>query len=199
MTQQRMEQTYLRRLFAAAIWIPLTAHLLVFAEPPAQRDGSDQRETKRVQSAQGKRQAAGHPELASVHDRLHALLVKSCPSASLKLSDNTGEIVADYHSRDFQVYTIFKNGKIADQPHSERGPEYDGFLLRVTWQPGEYHGAAEIPQDVRKPYWTTYINAVPVPGKQGYLWIQLSYGARTDREILKTLKAAIGAIVGSSD
>jgi hypothetical protein len=141
-------------------------------------------------------QGEGHrtrpPELSDVYDRVREVCDQLCPSARISDVAADSAVLGEYRTREFQVYTIYKGGQIAELPHQERGPEYDGFLLRVTLQPGQYQGAAVIPQNLRHPYWTTYLNAVSVPDKDEHLHIQLSYGSRTDRELLEQLKVAVG-------
>lgn len=131
-------------------------------------------------------------ELADFDTRLREACRHFCPSAHIRYNDGGRQIVVEYHTRDFQVYTIYKGGKIAELPHRERGPEYDGFLLQVTFQDGLYSGAAVPGQDLRYPYWTTYFTVVESADKKSHLHVQLSYGSRSDRGLLGELKKAIG-------
>lgn len=133
-----------------------------------------------------------HQPLIEVYHRVREVCEQSCPSAKVTYGADEPTILVEYRTRDFQVYAVSKDGKIAESLHPERGPTHDGFLLQVALQPGKYQGAAVIPQDMRRPYWTTYVNAVSLPDKDEHLHIQLSYGSRTDRELLQQLKAAIG-------
>ena len=131
-------------------------------------------------------------ELVDVNSRLREACREFCPAAHVRYNNGDKQIIAEYRSRDFQVYSVFKDGSVAEQLHVERGPKHDGFLLQVTLQPGHYQGAAVILQDIRHPYWTTYLNAIESTDKEWHLHIRLSYGSRTDRELLGHLKEAIG-------
>lgn len=131
-------------------------------------------------------------ELADVDLRLREACRQVCPSARIRYDDGGRQIVVEYSTRDFQVYSVFKDGKIGEQLHVERGPTHVGFLLRVTYQAGQYRGAAVAGQDIRHPYWKTYFTVIESPDAMSHLHVQLSYGSRTDRELLAELKKAIG-------
>lgn len=64
----------------------------------------------------------------------------------------------------------------------------------MSLEDGSYHGAAEIPQDLRRPYWTTFVNAYPVSGGK-YLWLSLSYGSRADKKRMEAVKTCFGPIL----
>lgn len=131
-------------------------------------------------------------ELANVDMRLREACRQCCPSAGIRYNDGGRQIVVEYRTRDFQVYSIFKDGKIAEQLYDQLGPTHVGFLLQVTFQDGLYIGAAVPGQDHRHPYWTTYFTVVESADKKSHLHVRLSYGSRSDRELLGELKKAIG-------
>lgn len=104
-----------------------------------------------------------------------------------------GAYVYRYHTQAFMIHTIHKTGEVSKTAHEQVGPNVDGILLQVTLQDGPYQGAAEIPQDLREPYWTTFLNAYPMAtGK--YLWMQLSYGSRADKKLIEALKTCFGPV-----
>lgn len=131
-------------------------------------------------------------ELVEVDRRLRETCRELCPSARVRYNEEDRQITVEDRTRDFQVYSVFKDGRVAEQLHVECGPKHDGFLLQVTLQPGRYQGAAVIPQDIRHPYWTTYVNAIESLDKTSHLHVRLSYGSRTDRDLLAQLKEALG-------
>jgi hypothetical protein len=75
-----------------------------------------------------------------------------------------GAYVYRHNTQTFKIHTIHKTGEFSTQAHDEEGPNVDGIFLKVTLQDGPYQGSAEIPQDLRGPYWTTFINDYPVSG-----------------------------------
>lgn len=105
-----------------------------------------------------------------------------------------GAYVYRYHTQTFKIHTIYKTGEIAATAHDEEGPNVDGVFLTVSLQDGPYQGAAEIPQDLRRPYWTTFINSYPfATGK--HLWMSLSYGSRSDKKLIEAIKTCFGPVV----
>jgi hypothetical protein len=175
---------------------------LLIADEPQREQGRQAPDQSRRSSIKQSDERDHHQDLVKIKARLQALFQKSCPQATVRYAqDNPDELVAEFQTRNFQVYARSKSGKIADEPHNERGPDYRGFLMRVTaqLQSAKYVGAADIPQDLREPYWTTFINAVDLSGEEGYLWLQLSYGSRTDKKLLATIKEAVGMVRASED
>jgi len=101
-----------------------------------------------------------------------------------------GAYVYRHHTQTFKIHTIYKTGVISETVHDEEGPNVDGMLLKFSLQDGPYRGAAEIPQDLRRSYWTTFINAYPVTtGKN--LWIEMSYGSRADKKLMEAIKTCL--------
>ena len=99
-----------------------------------------------------------------------------------------------YHTLTFKIHTIDKIGNILGTPHDEEGPNVDGILLKVALQDGPYQGAAKTPQDLKKSYWTTFINAYPAANGK-CLWMQLSYGSKTDNKLLEAIKTCLGPVL----
>lgn len=89
-------------------------------------------------------------------------------------------------------------GELAAKPDTETGPNYQGFLLKVGARAGQYRDTSQlvVPQDLHGPYWTTYVNDVPIKGANRYLWVSLSYGVRTDPILLKQIKQLVLAAGG---
>jgi hypothetical protein len=105
-----------------------------------------------------------------------------------------GAYVYRHHTQTFKIHTILKTGEVSEKAHDEEGPNVDGILLDVTLQDGPYQGAAVIPQDLKGPYWTTFINAYQVADGR-YLWLRLSYGSRADKKLMDAIKTCFGPIL----
>jgi len=115
------------------------------------------------------------------------------PAPSITV-DNA-RIVVEYKTRKFIVYGQDKLGRYSATPYEETGPDYDGLLLAVSFQDGRYAGACEIPAELRRPYWTTFGNAYPVFKGEKHLHVNLSYGSRTNRKTLQTVKDLLASMV----
>lgn len=96
-----------------------------------------------------------------------------------------------YQTQKFMVHSISMTGSISEKAHEEQGPGYRGFLMTITQHKGIYQEQALIPQGLKRPYWTTYLNAYPINANSEYIRLNLSYGSRTDRKLLEKIKACI--------
>jgi len=130
-----------------------------------------------------------HPALRKAGTRLEALLWDKYPDARLRATPKG--LYVEFRVRTFQVHGRYLTGEIQPEAHLDLGPEADGFLLGVTLQPDPYQGMAVVPQEYHEPYWTTHLNAVPLPATKEHLYLTLSYGSRTDRELIRKLKEAV--------
>lgn len=104
-----------------------------------------------------------------------------------------GRYVYRYHTQKFKIHAIDKVGTISETTHDEEGPNVDGIFLTVSLQDGPYHGALVIPQDLHRPYWTTFANAYTVADGK-YLWLTLSYGSRADKKLMEAVKTCFEKI-----
>ena len=152
---------------------------LAVAAPPAAPAGID-------------RDGDEYPEvLVTLATRLDDSLHKTCPEATVALED--GYVVARYRTQVFQVHGIDRTGEIDANPHAERGPNVRGFQLRLNLHDGPVVSAAVVPQDSRRVYWTTFIDAAVLPGKDQWARINLDYGSRTDPKLVEQIKAEVAA------
>lgn len=134
-----------------------------------------------------------HPELRRVATRVRELLGEQYPEARLRATPNG--LFVERHVRTFQVYGRSLTGELQPELSPTLGPEADGFLLSVTFQTGPYQGMAVVPQERSESYWTTHLSAAPLPGGN-HLWVVLSYGTRTNREVVRKLQAAVAGEPG---
>jgi hypothetical protein len=95
----------------------------------------------------------------------------------------------------FMIHTIHKTGYISPKPIEVEGPNYDGLLIEASVRMGKYGGQAEIPQELERTYWKTFINAYPVDEGKSHLYLSISYGSRTDKEMIEKIKKCFGPIV----
>jgi len=115
---------------------------------------------------------------------VHGLL----PRVTVRLEGHI--LTAEQRTRTFMVYAVQKTGEIARTPDSTLGPEHDGFLLKTWVGEAGARAADGGPQDLRKPYWTTHLNAYPL-SETTVLSLSLSYGSHADRAVIAKLKEAV--------
>ena len=130
-----------------------------------------------------------HPAYAAIEAELRSFFDAECPEAQLQLEE--GVLIGRYQTQEFMVHNIDKTGHIAEEAHAEEGPNYQGFLLRLTIAEGPYEGAAVLPQVLTEPYWQTYINAFPLESGKYHIFISLSFGMRTEAHIIETLERVV--------
>jgi hypothetical protein len=112
-----------------------------------------------------------------------------------------GELVVEHQVREFSVHTVYRDGRIADKAHLERGPNVQGFRLLARVVPtARYEGPILLsPQGYgsggHSPYWKTDVREVRLPTSNSHLWIVLDMGARVDQELLKKIDDAISEYI----
>lgn len=129
------------------------------------------------------------PALRKVAARVEALLHSQYPEARLRATPDG--LYVECHVRTFQVHGRFLTGETQREAGPELGPEVDGLLLGITLRAGPYQGMAVVPQDHVEPYWTTHLDALPLPASNEHLFLVLSYGSRTDKDLIRKLKEAV--------
>lgn len=124
--------------------------------------------------------------VAALERAITPVVQKYFPDAKVQSEGNT--VVAKHGTMMFSVHNISKTGEISPKVYQEEGPNYRGFLLQISREPGSYQGAAAAPQDLRGPYWTTHFDAVPTEDGSAYWHIRFSYGGRLDPDFQKALR-----------
>lgn len=132
-------------------------------------------------------EAVGHgaPLPEALANTLKAAIQKECPDAKFEVAGDS--FIAKHKTMLFTVHDRLMTGEIRSQTRQQEGPNYKGFLLQVTLQPGRETPQALTPQTIREPYWSTYINNPPTSDGKDHYWVSFSYGGRLDQK----LKAAI--------
>jgi hypothetical protein len=115
--------------------------------------------------------------------RMTEVVRTHCPDATIEATDEG--FLAKSGTMKFTVHGRSKTGEISPKTHQEEGPNFRGFVLRVTLNDGPYRGAAVVPQTLQGPYYPTEISA-PAVGDKHYL-VRFSYGTRLDPEIKKAI------------
>jgi hypothetical protein len=104
-------------------------------------------------------------------------------------------VTLSYRTRKFMVHNTDKLGRHSEKAHETVAPKTDGLIARITIQDGRYSGAAKIPQTLKRPYWSTYVNAYPVAKGKQHLHVNISYGSKTDRETIKKIQAMLDSMI----
>ncbi len=120
-------------------------------------------------------------ELAEIEEELSFEYSKSYP----------GTLYVNYRTRMFMVHGQSKRGEYTEVAHETIGPSYRGFRLRLTLEDAGTINAAQVPQTLRQPYWSTFLDTRLLEGTDQQVFCGLSYGSRVDPELLKRVKKVI--------
>ncbi|MBT3296847.1 MAG: hypothetical protein HN919_18380 [Verrucomicrobia bacterium] len=103
-------------------------------------------------------------------------------------------VTLSYNARTFMVHSSDKQGRRSGEAHRTVGPRHDGLIVRVSVQDGPYAGAAKIPQDLSRPYWTTFVNAYSIAKGTQHLHVNILYGSRTAPGLIKSVKELLNSV-----
>lgn len=131
--------------------------------------------------------------LAEVVTGLTRVSERLMPAASVEKEEQT--VTLSYKPRTYTVHYTDKTGRHSEKAYEVVGPRYDGLIVRVTLQDGRYAGAAVLPQEFRHPYWISFGNAYPISKGKQHLHGSISYGSRTDRKLIKEVKAWLESMI----
>ena len=128
--------------------------------------------------------------LSRVDQSLTHIVQRYFPEAKIERADNS--YIAKNGTMEFTVHNGSKTGEFFPQTGKEEGPNFKGFILDIRVNDGPYQGAAAVPQELKRPYWATYLMAERVPGHDKHFFIGFSYGGRLDAkfkaEVFEALK-----------
>jgi hypothetical protein len=133
--------------------------------------------------------SAAESPLAPLDASLTAIIQRYFPEAQIQRADNS--FTAKHGTMEYTVHARSKTGEVFAQTHKEEGPNFTGFILSIRVNDGPYQGAAVVPQHLKEPYWTTYIQAEPVPNQDKHFFIHFSYGGRLNPEFQKAFYNAL--------
>ncbi len=127
--------------------------------------------------------------IADIARSLTPIIRKYFPAATIEVSST--EYVAKHGTMAFTVHGRGMTGEVSPTTHVTEGPNYEGFMLRIGLHDGPYRGQADIPQRLNEPYWTTFLDAAPVPDRNQHLMTGLSVGNRLNEEFKKAVLKAL--------
>ena len=127
-----------------------------------------------------------------LNENITKIVLKHFPKADIAVND--GNFVAKQGTMVFTVHRRSKTGEVGKKTDQVEGPNYRGFILSISARDGKYHGAAEVPQTLRRPYWQTYIDRPPRKGGKSHYVINFSYGSRLNREFMKAVLEALATV-----
>lgn len=131
------------------------------------------------------------PELVGVAEGLQLTLRELDPPADLRFTNQGTTLVATYLPQTFKIHGTTMSGAIDLEAHDEVGPSYKGFVLQVHLQKLGEINQAVTPQTIRRPYWSTDLDVTPLAGTKHQIYWALSYGSRTDKELLVRLRSKL--------
>ena len=91
----------------------------------------------------------------------------------------------------FTVHGRSMTGEVSRETYEEEGPNYKGFLLRVSLHEGVYSGQAAVPQTLQGPYYPTFIDAAATPDGKKYHSVSFSYGSRLEPKLKQAIMDTI--------
>jgi hypothetical protein len=135
--------------------------------------------------------------LGHIETKLRGALTRLQPAPAFEyLKDYRGSLQVTYLPQTFLIHHHDMTGRIATNALEEAGPSYKGFVLRVDLQPLGEVNQAVIPQTLREPYWRTDLDVTTVGGTTNQIFTVLSYGSRTDKELLQNIRRVLKSVAG---
>lgn len=122
-------------------------------------------------------------------ERLTAVIREKRPDAEFKREENS--FIASHQTMTYTLHSRYKNGAVSEKTYQQEGPNYKGFLLRVTWERGQEASQARTPQTLKGPYFPTYIDKVPAEDGRNSYRISFSYGSRIDEKLKSAILEAL--------
>jgi hypothetical protein len=101
------------------------------------------------------------------------------------------EFTAKYGTMMFTLHNRSMSGEIFPKTHQEEGPNFKGFILRVSMEEGAYNGQGAVPQELRGPYYPTFIDGPLTNDGNNHYWIRFSYGSQLDPKLKQAIFEAI--------
>ena len=116
--------------------------------------------------------APKQPEIDKVYANVYKVLKEYGISAAAQDDYN---LRVTHKTNKFMIHTIHKAGYISPKPVEVEGPNYDGLIVEARVGMGQYAGQAEIPQELKRTYWTTFINAYSIDRGKSHLYLSISF------------------------
>jgi hypothetical protein len=122
------------------------------------------------------------PMLSAVRKLVH----KYYPSATVGLQDET--IHFEFNTRKFMIHNPGRGGSGWQDATEQSGPQPGGIDCDIELRSGAYLGAATVPQEFDKRYFTLYLAAPYSKKMDCHLYIHLKYPERTSQEFLEEFR-----------
>jgi hypothetical protein len=122
-------------------------------------------------------------------EKLTAAIRRHVPEAQVEATDKA--FTAKHGTMAFTIHDRSKTGEVYAATRQEEGPNFRGFMLTVSREPGEYRGAAVTPQTLQGPYFPTYIDSPAIEDGKGHYWIRFSFGSRLDPKLQQAIFEAL--------
>lgn len=114
---------------------------------------------------------------------------KHCPEATIEVTAD--KFLAKHGTMMFIIHNESKTGEFFSQTCQREGPNFKGFILAISLYDGRYEGAASVPQTIRGPYFSTFIDAPAAEEGKKHYQIHFSYGGRLDPALKKAILDSI--------
>lgn len=136
--------------------------------------------------------ATGAQEWDIVESAIAPIFVNLNPKADLSYSEETGVLMALYRARSYKVHRSFKSSGNSEETYDETGPDYRGFVLRVSLEnQGEPSQLGFRRNTFQEEFWKTDTEITPLFGTPKQITWNLSYGSNTDAKLLSELRQAL--------
>jgi hypothetical protein len=128
-------------------------------------------------------------DLKAVEQALKPVLEAIDLRAKVEYRDQS--LIATFLPQTFKIHGRNKSGAFDEQAHDEIGPSVKGFVLKAQLQPLGDVNQAVTPQTIHNPYWLTDLDVTPIAKTDKQLYWALSYGSRTDQELLNKIRGQL--------
>jgi hypothetical protein len=136
------------------------------------------------------------PPQAELVGKLTAAIRERCPEAQIVVTN--GLFTAKSGTMMFTLHTRQMTGEILTNTFQKEGPNYTGFVLNVEVEKGPYRGQAFGAQELRGPYYPTFIANPPTEDGTNHYWITFSYGGGLDPKLKQTIFHALSISTSQS-
>ena len=121
--------------------------------------------------------------------KLSDAILKHCPDAKIEVTKEA--FLAKDGTMQFTVHGQSMTGEISRKTFQEEGPNYKGFMLRISLVDGKYRGQAGVPQTLNRPYYPIFIDAPATADGNQHYSVSFSYGSRLDRKLKQAILDAV--------
>jgi len=132
--------------------------------------------------------------LEKVMTQLKPVLKQIDAKIEVEYSRQGESLLIKHLPQTFKIHGVSKGGEVSAQARDEVGPSFKGFILNVHLQEKGEVNQAVTPQTIRRPYWMTDLNVTTLSGTDRQIYWGLSYGARTDKELLEKIKTTLNSL-----